>query len=217
MPPSVWRAALLAGWLTSCAPSGPAAPAAILTPLPPLAATASPAASPATAQAASPAPTSSPLPSTPVRRPTPVQAAPAPTPTPGCLNDSQYLADLTAPDGAQFLPGQAFVKKWSVRNTGSCGWGPGYQLAFLSGDLLTQHANGQSRTEFALYPSRAGAAGVWEIPMRAPDQPGKYMSNWRARDPQGRFFGSVVYAKIEVVPLPATATLTATAAATSAP
>jgi Ig-like domain-containing protein len=133
---------------------------------------------------------------------TPAQPAETPTPEPPCANNSQFISDLTVPDGTQLLPGQPFVKKWSVENTGTCDWGPDYRLVLTSGDSLG------AASEVALYPARAGAAGVWEVPMIAPFTPGQYTSRWQARDPGGNLFGGVVFVKIEVIPLPVTDTPT---------
>jgi hypothetical protein len=116
------------------------------------------------------------------------------------------VSDLTVPDGAQYLPGQTFVKKWSVRNAGTCHWGPGYRLVFVSGEALTGQPGGAAQTEYALYPAKAGTPAVWEIPMRAPDLPGEYTGRWQARDPQGELFGAFVFVEIEVIPLPGAAT-----------
>jgi hypothetical protein len=114
------------------------------------------------------------------------------------------VADLTVPDGAQFLPGQAFVKKWRVHNAGTCDWGPGYRLVLVSGEALTALPGVTPQTEFALYPARAGTDAVWEIPMRSPDLPGRYTGRWQARDPLGNLFGKFVFVEIEVIALPAT-------------
>jgi hypothetical protein len=119
-----------------------------------------------------------------------------------CVNEAAYVGDLTVPDGAQFLPGQPLVKKWSVLNAGTCDWGPDYRLVLVSGDSLG------AASELALYPARAGTEGVWEIGMTAPLAPGEYVGRWQARDPQGNLFGDVMFIKIEVIPLPVTDTPT---------
>ncbi len=146
-------------------------------------------------------PTDTPLPPT----DTPVVAienTSTPTSEPPCANESDFLNDLTVPDGAQFLPGQAFTKKWNAQNAGTCDWGPDYRLVLVGGDALG------APSEAALYPARAGAAAVWEIHMTAPLTPGTYTGKWQARDPAGNLFGNVVFVKIEVIPLPATDTPT---------
>ncbi|MDW8324922.1 MAG: NBR1-Ig-like domain-containing protein [Anaerolineales bacterium] len=134
----------------------------------------------------------------------PPTATPSPTPTEGpCVNDAAFIEDVTVPDGAQFLPTQPFVKRWRVKNTGTCDWGPGYRLVLVSGDALTAPPGVRPQTEFALYPARAGTEAIWEIPMRAPDTPGTYTGRWEARDPQGNRFGALVFVMIEVIALPA--------------
>jgi hypothetical protein len=125
-----------------------------------------------------------------------------PTPEPPCTNNSTFISDLTIPDGAQFLPGQSFVKKWSVDNAGTCDWGPDYRLVLTSGDALGAPG------EVALYPAKTGTAAIWEIAMTAPFTPGQYTGRWQARDPEGNLFGAVVFVKIEVIPLPVTDTPT---------
>lgn len=147
-------------------------------------------------------PTATPRPS---QTPTvlPPTATLSPTPTEGpCVNDAAFIEDVTVPDGAQFLPTQLFVKRWRVRNTGTCDWGAGYRLVLVGGEALTAPPGVTPQTEFALYPARAGAEAIWEIPMRAPDAPGTYLGRWEARDPAGNLFGALVYVTIEVVPLP---------------
>ena len=180
---------LLSLWLAACAQTtaSPTASSSPTTPLP-------------TATAVIERPSATPPPPT----DTPVAAQPAttPTPEPPCTNDSSFTGDLSVPDGAQFLPSQPFVKKWSVENTGKCDWGPDYRLVLTSGDSLG------APSEVALYPARAGTAGIWEVPMTAPFTPGQYTSRWQARDPDGNLFGAVVFVKIEVIPIPVTDTPT---------
>ncbi len=120
----------------------------------------------------------------------------APTSAAPCLNEARFLRDLTVPDGMQLLPGQTVVKKWSMKNAGTCDWNADYRLVFVSGDALG------APSEVALYPARSGVTATWEIPMVAPQTPGAYTGRWQARDPAGNLFGAVVFIKIEVIPLP---------------
>ena len=131
-------------------------------------------------------------------------AAPTLTATPAgpCTNDAEFIEDVTVPDGAQYLPGQTFVKQWRVRNTGTCDWGPAYRIVFIEGEAMTSLPGLAPQTEFALYPARAGTLAVLEIPMRAPEAPGTYTGRWEPRDPAGNLFGPFVFVTIEVIPLP---------------
>jgi hypothetical protein len=147
----------------------------------------------------SPAPTASPPPTSTgesqIRPDTPTPL-PTVTPEPPCVNGATYVADLTIPDGKQYLPGQTENKKWSVNNAGTCDWNASYRLVLVGGDSLG------APSEVALYPAKAGVAGLWEIPITAPLAPGVYTGKWQARDPAGNLFGDTVFIKIEVIPLP---------------
>jgi hypothetical protein len=132
---------------------------------------------------------------------TPTETATPAGPAP-CVNDAEFVRDLTIPDGAQFLPGQAFTKKWEVRNSGTCDWGPDYRLVLVSGDSLG------AASEQALYPALAGRPATFEVAMTAPETPGTYTGRWQARDPESNLFGSVVFVTIEVISLPVTDTPT---------
>jgi hypothetical protein len=55
---------------------------------------------------------------------------------PAPSNDSAtFLSDITLPDGSVVSPGQALVKTWRVRNSGTSTW-DGYKLIFLQGDQM---------------------------------------------------------------------------------
>jgi hypothetical protein len=142
---------------------------------------------------------------TPTAPPT-ATVTPTPTATPPCENDLVFLSDVTVPDGAQFLPGQPIDKQWSVRNAGNCDWGAAHRLVLTSGNAMGP------RNEVALYPARAGAEAVIQVPMLAPAEPGQYTSRWQARDPDGELFGNVIFIKIEVIGLPGAETPTETPA-----
>jgi hypothetical protein len=120
-----------------------------------------------------------------------------------CTNDVEYIADLSVPDGTQFLPGDPVLKQWSVRNAGTCDWDSGYRLVLVSGNALG------ARSELALFPARAGLEAVIEVPMIAPAEPGSYTGRWQARDPAGNVFGDRIFITIQVV-APATPTETTT-------
>ena len=195
--PTPWRAlglTLLLAFTAACAltTGTPVAPTPTTRPsfTPPAARTTTPTAPAATDTAAAPTATETLAadPSTPDPNATvgvatlPPDGTPAgivtATPTAGpCTNDVEYIADLTVPDGTQFLPGEAFVKQWSVRNAGTCDWDAGYRLVLVSGNALG------ARSELALYPARAGLEAIIEVPMLAPAEPGAYTGRWQARDP----------------------------------
>jgi hypothetical protein len=110
----------------------------------------------------------------------------------GCTLNASYVADVTVPDDTEFAPGEAFDKAWRIRNSGTCDWGPGFSLVFVSGD---QMGGGP------VIPVPAVAAGSdVELgdTMTAPMAPGTYRGNWRMQSDEGVVFGSTVYVRIIV-------------------
>lgn len=115
------------------------------------------------------------------------------SPTPSiCLNNAFFLEDLTIPDGTVVLPDDRLDKRWSVLNSGTCDWGPGYHLVRIGDDPL------DGTDELALYPARAGATAVWQVVLNAPFEPGDYLSRWQARTPEGSLFGDEVFLFVSV-------------------
>lgn len=125
------------------------------------------------------------------------------TPTvPTCVLNSQFVADVTIPDGTQMNPGAAFTKTWRVRNNGTCAWDAGYAIAFVSGANLAGFAQN-------IIPLTApGATADISIPMTAPASNGTYVGIWRLRDSNGQFFGTNLSVQIVVGVPTATATNT---------
>lgn len=115
------------------------------------------------------------------------------SPTPSiCLNNAFFLEDLSIPDGTLISPGEKIDKRWSVLNSGTCDWGPGYHLVRVGDDPL------DGKDELALYPARAGATAVWQVILTAPLEPGNYLSRWQAMTPEGSLFGDEVFLFVSV-------------------
>lgn len=187
---SIWVSVCLSVVLAACAPNNPALTATVFPDTP----------TPQVARTVVSAPTDTPMPA-----PGPsstVEPIVTLVPTLGgpCSNDAEFISDMTVPDGAQFLPGQTFIKKWRVLNNGTCDWGPDFAVVLTEGEAMG--ASGEA----ALYPARAGTEGIWEVELRAPDVPGLYRGRWQAQAPDGTRFGQVVFVQIEVIALPVTDT-----------
>jgi hypothetical protein len=111
-----------------------------------------------------------------------------------CQDDAAFLADLTLPDGTQAAPGERLDKQWSVRNTGSCDWGPDYRLV----PILPNPLAGEDPV--ALYPARSGTQAVWQVTIEVPDTSGEVIGRWQAQSPDGVAFGQEVYVVLDVSP-----------------
>jgi hypothetical protein len=108
-----------------------------------------------------------------------------------CLN-AAYVADVTVPDNTRFDKGEAFVKTWRVRNSGSCAWPEDAKLTFVDGNALGGAA---SVNVGAL--DLGGTTDI-AVDMAAPDADGSYQGVWRLADGAGSLFGTKLTVVIKV-------------------
>jgi hypothetical protein len=135
---------------------------------------------------------------------------PIATATTNC-NVAQFITDVTIPDGTVMTPSQVFVKKWRIKNIGSCAW-TGFSLVFDSGDAM-----GGPATK-AISTLNAGQEVDLEVSLTAPATVGNYRGYWRINTNGGVLVpivngnqGKSFYVDIKVQN-PVTATVTNTAA-----
>jgi Ig-like domain-containing protein len=114
----------------------------------------------------------------------------APTACP--KDDSDFVADVTIPDGTHFAPGAAFNKTWRLRNSGPCTWTSGYQLRFIGGEPMS----GASVNLSGIV--TPGATVDITVALVAPAGAGTHRSNWRLYSPDGSAFGTEPYVEIKV-------------------
>jgi len=109
-------------------------------------------------------------------------------------NDSAtFLSDVTLPDGSVVSPGQALVKTWRVKNTGSSTWGSGYQLVFYDSEQM----GGPNAVDI---PAAAPGDEVdISVNLITPSSANEYTGRWRLRNPQGTYFGDILWVKINVM------------------
>ncbi len=154
------------------------------------------------------APQATPTPFRPPTQPQPTPALPTVTPIPAlptstatatptagpCLNNLEFIEDVTIPDGTTVSSGSAIDKQWLVNNSGSCDWDSDYRLKWIGGDPMG------ANQEQALYPARAGTKAPIRILFTAPAAEGSYESAWQAYGSNGIAFGDPIYMKIVVIP-----------------
>lgn len=147
---------------------------------------------PTAAPPTQPLPTTTPIPALFTAVPTPTVTI---TPTAGpCTDNFSFIEDATVEDGTSFLPGASIDKQWLVQNSGTCNWDDTYRLKWVGGDPMG------AAEEQALYPARAGTQATLRVTFTAPAESGSYESAWQAVDPNGNFFGDLVFIKIVVAP-----------------
>jgi hypothetical protein len=81
-------------------------------------------------------------------------------------------------------PGQAFTKKWALRNTGSCIWTRAYAVKFIYGERM-----GAQETILLNGNILPGQRVEIAVDMVAPVDPGTYRGNWKLRDDANLLFG----------------------------
>ncbi len=118
-----------------------------------------------------------------------------------CTADSEFVADVTIPDGTLVAPGTTVTKTWRIENDGTCTWTSGYvweQLNFGEGEL-----NAAARTT-AL--TRDVAPGeTYEISVALTMDPGaevgsRQIARFQLRNPGGTLFGTHPFALVFAAP-----------------
>jgi len=149
-------------------------------------------------------PTSTPTPTpTPASTPTPDLTA---TTIAACVFDMEIINDRTVWPSV-LMPGQQFVKRWTIKNTGTCTWPKDVQLIFTSGDEL------EITREVEIEPLSPGETAEVRITLRAPAAYKQYTSVWELQDGEGNPIGEKLMATCRVGSTPTprpTATPTAT-------
>jgi hypothetical protein len=109
----------------------------------------------------------------------------------GCTLNAGYVADVTVPDNTEVAAGTGYVKTWRIRNSGTCDWGSGFELAFVDGDAM-------GGSTVAVPATAAGATQDVSLNLTAPGGRGTYRGNFRMRSDTGASFGSTLYVQIVV-------------------
>jgi hypothetical protein len=141
--------------------------------------------------------------------PVPPTAAATAVQSGGCTLNLAYVADLTISDGTAMTPGNAFVKTWRVRNSGTCEWKDGTQLVFADGEQM----RGPAAVNVPL--TAPNATADISVNLVAPGAPGKYAARWRMRSPEGTVYGTLTV--VIVIPGTPTAVPTNTPEPTDTP
>jgi hypothetical protein len=103
---------------------------------------------------------------------------------PGCTDQAAFVEDVTIPDDTVFAPGEVFTKTWRIRNTGSCHWGPDFNLVFVAGDRMEGDPT-------PLPVVLAGDQADLSVSLTAPLIEGEYRGDWQLQNPDEELFGAV--------------------------
>ncbi len=98
---------------------------------------------------------------------------------------AQFIADVTVPDGTNFVPGTTFQKTWRLKNIGTCAWN--------SSDVSLIHDSGEKMGVPATValPSTVNPGQTVDITvsMTAPSTAGHYFGYYKLKSASGGVFG----------------------------
>ncbi len=129
------------------------------------------------------------LPPTPTTGPT-ITPEPTEEPTPACVPDSEFVADVTIPDGTLIEVGEVFVKTWRLRNNGTCPWDARYALVQTGGDKL--FAAGPVPLPSVQPGEEIEISVSLQLSVDAPVG-SEQVAAFQMRDPDGTLFGGTPY------------------------
>ena len=110
-----------------------------------------------------------------------------------CRDNSEFVSDVTVPDGTHMAPDTVFKKTWRIRNTGDCAWDDSYRLTFLSGDRLSGPRSAPLGQKV-----EPGEEVDVSVVLITPPEAGTYQGQWQLFAPDGTPFGANVYVAIMI-------------------
>lgn len=108
-------------------------------------------------------------------------------------DSSDFISDVTVPDGQVMPPNNSFTKIWRLKNNGTSTWNSGYRLVFQSGykmNALNEVMLNQNVTP--------GATIDIAVSMTSPNIEGTYKGNWKMKNASGGIFGDFIWTEIKV-------------------
>ena len=96
----------------------------------------------------------------------------------GCLN-AAFISE-TVLDNSVFMPGDGFLKSWTIQNTGYCDWKKNFRLIFLEGNAM-----GGDLSTYLTETVSPGERITFTVNLTAPSVPGTYRGEWRVQSNLG--------------------------------
>lgn len=104
--------------------------------------------------------------------------------------------------------GTPFQASWTLRNSGRQPWGPNYNVALIHANRGSQLLASKPSFSLAEVGSqtvvRPGENVTITLKMVAPGTPNhRFFTDWQLQDPQGRFFGDILWLRLVTIPVAA--------------
>jgi len=112
------------------------------------------------------------------------------------LLSASFVEDKSIVDGQMVSGGAEFAKCWRMVNDGPAAWPKGTTISFVGGHSMLIHPDMVHWTIAGDF--TPGQEIDVEVEMKAPEEPGRYVSFWRLKTPEGQAFGARVWCDIVV-------------------
>ncbi len=96
-----------------------------------------------------------------------------------------FLGTINLSAGQEFQSGDSIQVIFTLVNTGTCTWNPGYSLIEIGGDITPSSGKLALPGEVA-----TGESVALSVEFTAPSQAGSYLSAWKMEDKEGGVFGT---------------------------
>ncbi|NMD26472.1 MAG: hypothetical protein GYA81_00685 [Chloroflexi bacterium] len=113
---------------------------------------------------------------------TPTQAVQPTAPSGTKCYQMEFMGDVNYPPDTAVKAGDKFVKKWKIKNTGTCTWTTDFDVVFVWGDKIGKNAD-------VTYAIKPGDTFTVAVEITAPSTAGTYIGYWMMTDNQGARFG----------------------------
>ncbi len=129
----------------------------------------------------------------------PSAVPPTETPVIDCTNDSEFVADVTIPDGTLLEKGVPATKTWTIENDGDCTWTTDYNWVQIGGGVLSGSVASLPLSH-SVAPGETVNISV-EIELSAAAVVGElYQAQFQLHDPDGVAFGTHPFALVYASP-----------------
>lgn len=122
------------------------------------------------------------------------------SPPDSCAPNSEFVGDVTVPDGTAFVVGSSFVKIWRMRNNGTCAWDDSYHFVQVEGGGNDLIAYPQAVPLPAAQPGEEVDISVTlQLGSEAPLHR-ELVALFQMRTPSGKYFGAIPFVKVVALP-----------------
>ncbi len=116
-----------------------------------------------------------------------------------CENDSEFISDITIPDGSLLEIGVEIPKTWRIRNDGDCTWTTAYKWTQIGGNVLLANQSSKNLSHPVAPGEFLEITVILKLSSAATDGE-LYRAQFQLHDPLGVAFGTHPFALVFASP-----------------